>query len=329
MDQHALGAIQRQAQECAETVRRIQMFSRRSPKSKFTYFSLNDVVRDVVESMEHHWSSDSGNPWSGIQLEADLQWVPPMYAHVSGLKEAISSLVENAVAVLPEGGKVSLTTRCVNNEVILEVADNGPGIESADLKRIFEPFFTTKGPASSGLGLSIAYNLINQMEGVLSVKSSPGVGTTFTVRFPASSDEDSGIPDSKEKTPNIRNLHVLVVDDEPLVAGMLRTFLESSRHNASVYLEGEEAVIAFLRGAFDLVVVDLGMPVMDGWEVSRRINEINPNVPIIVATGWNMSVEDGQEQGAVIDSVLRKPFSMIELSEAIEVAMKTRRAGKG
>lgn len=329
VDHHALGAIQRQAQECAETVRRIQMFSRRSPKSKFTYFSLNDVVRDVVESMEHHWSSDSGNPWSGIQLEADLQWVPPMYAHVSGLKEAISSLVENAVAVLPEGGKVSLTTRCVNNEVILEVADNGPGIESADLKRIFESFFTTKGPASSGLGLSIAYNLINQMEGVLSVKSSPGVGTTFTVGFPASSDEDSGIPDSKEKTPNIRNLHVLVVDDEPLVAGMLRTFLESSGHNASVYLEGEEAVIAFRRGAFDLVVVDLGMPVMDGWEVSRRINEINPNVPIIVATGWNMSVEDGQEQGAVIDSVLRKPFSMIELSEAIEVAMKTRRAGKG
>lgn len=71
-DQHALGAIQSQAQECAETVRRIQMFSRRSPRSKFTYFSLNDVVRDVVESMEHHWSSDSGISWSGIQLEADL-----------------------------------------------------------------------------------------------------------------------------------------------------------------------------------------------------------------------------------------------------------------
>ena len=77
-----------------------------------------------------------------------------------------------------------------------------------------------------------------------------------------------------------------------------------------------------------MVVVDLVMPVMDGWEASRRINEINPNVPIIVATGWNMSVEDGQEQGAVIDSVLRKLFSMIELSEAIEVVMKTRCTSK-
>lgn len=237
-------------------------------------------------------------------------------------------MVENAVAVLSEGGKVSLSTRCVNNEVILEVADNGPGIEPADLKRIFEPFFTTKGPASSGLGLSIAYNLINQMEGVLSVKSSPGGGTTFTARFPALSDESSAGTASEEKAANILNLQVLVVDDDPLVVGMLRTFLESSGHNATVYLEGEEAVTAFREGAFDLVVVDLGMPLMDGWEVSRRINEINPNMPIIVATGWNMSVDEGQEQGAVIDSVLRKPFSMIELAEAIEVAMKTRRKSK-
>ena len=114
MEQHAFSTTQRQAQDSAETVYRIKMFSRRSPKSKFTYCFLNDLVRYVVESMEHPWSSDSGNPWSGIQLEAYLQWVPPMYAHVPGLKEAISSLVEDAVAVLPEGGKVPLRTRCVN-----------------------------------------------------------------------------------------------------------------------------------------------------------------------------------------------------------------------
>lgn len=105
VDQHALNAIQHQAQECAETVRRIQMFSRRSPVSKFTYFSINDVVRDVVESMESHWTGKSDTVWSGIQLEADLQWVAPMHAIFASLKEVISSLVENAVVALPEGAR--------------------------------------------------------------------------------------------------------------------------------------------------------------------------------------------------------------------------------
>ena len=324
-DQHALDAIQQQAQECAETVRRIQLFSRRSPRSKFTYFSINDVVRDVVESMEHNWSGDSSKTMSGIQLEADLQWVPPVHAHIANLKEGISSLVENAVAALPEGGKVSLRTYCVGDEVVIEVTDDGHGIDPADLRRIFEPFFTTRGPASSGLGLSIAYNLVNQMDGVLTVESKLGVGTTFTVRFPAQSAELLTRSRTEDKTPSIGNLDVLVVDDEPLVAGMLRTFLESAGHHATVFLEGQGAVEAFREREYDLVIVDLGMPEMDGWEVSRHINGINSQVPIIMATGWNMTVDDGEEQGAVIDSVLRKPFAMVELAGAIEMAIKNRR----
>ena len=235
-------------------------------------------------------------------------------------------MVENAVAALPEGGKISLRTRSVGNEVLLEVADNGHGIDRAELRRIFEPFFTTKGPASSGLGLSIAYNLVNQMDGVLTVESKLGVGTTFTVRFPAQSAELTAMSGSENQARRSSNLDVLVVDDEPLVAGMIRTFLESAGHHATVFLEGQGAVESFRAGEFDLVVVDLGMPDMDGWEVSRQISGINPHVPIIMATGWNMTVEDGQEQGVVIDSVLRKPFAMVELTEAIEVAMKRRQA---
>ena len=81
------------------------MFSRRSPVSKFTYFPINDVVRDVVESMESHWTGKSDTVWSGIQLEADLQWVAPMHAIFASLKEVISSLVENTVVALPEGAR--------------------------------------------------------------------------------------------------------------------------------------------------------------------------------------------------------------------------------
>ena len=83
---------------------------------------------------------------------------------------------------------------------------------------------------------------------------------------------------------------------------------------------------AFEKGEFDLAIVDLGMPGMDGWEVSPRINELRRDVPIIVATGWNMTVQDGEDHGAVIDMVLRKPFDMSGLADSIEEVTKRRQA---
>ncbi len=136
-DSTALSAIQLQAQNCAGTVRRIQLFSRTVPKNKFTYISINDVVRDVVESMEHLWAGNAGQDRSGVHLEADLQWVPPVHAHLTSLNETVVSLIENAVSALPEGGKVSLRTTYSEDQVLLEVGDNGAGIEPADMGRIF------------------------------------------------------------------------------------------------------------------------------------------------------------------------------------------------
>ena len=89
-------------------------------------------------------------------------------------------------------------------------------------------------------------------------------------------------------------------------------------------MEGAEAVESFRSSAFDLVVVDLGMPHMDGWEVTRRINEIRPEVPIIISTGWNMTIDDAIEHGVVVATVLRKPFTMVELIEALSSAAANR-----
>jgi CheY-like chemotaxis protein len=120
---------------------------------------------------------------------------------------------------------------------------------------------------------------------------------------------------------------VLVVDDEPLVAGMLQTLLESVGHRTAVCLGGVEAVEVFKNRPFDLVIVDLAMPEVDGWEVSRRMNQTRPAVPIIVATGWNMKVEDGEDRGAVVSAVLKKPFGLDELNGAIAAVIKASPAG--
>ena len=326
-DRPALAAIQKQAQECAETVRRIQVFARRITPEKFTYFSINDVVREVAELTHLEWGSESKQSWTGIKVETFLKWVPPVHSHYTNLREAVTSLVNNAVAALPEGGNVSLRTSSCGEEVILEVADNGVGIDPSHLNRIFDPFFTTRGPASSGLGLSIAYNLVSQSGGTLSVASEQGLGTTFTARFPGAPAGVATSLDADVIEPDVRCLHVLVAEDEPLVAGMLRRFLESVGHDVTVCLNGAEAIEAFENKEFDLLVVDLAMPKVDGWEVSHRVNDLRPQVPIIVVTGWNMTVEDGREQGAIVDSVLRKPFAKADLIEAVDHVTGYRRSG--
>jgi len=112
------------------------------------------------------------------------------------------------------------------------------------------------------------------------------------------------------------------VDDEPRILEILQAMLESCGHRVTTCLSGEQAVAVFQQDAFDLAVVDLGMRQMDGWEVSRRLNQIHPQIPIIMATGWNVSAADSQEQGAKVKAILKKPFGMEQLTRAVATALQ-------
>ena len=97
------------------------------PLAKFTYFSINEVIRQVIELKKPAWSSGNKQSCTGIGLKTSLHWVPPIHAHYDSLKEVVTSLVNNAVAALPEGGTVSLRTSISDGEVLLEVADEWSG----------------------------------------------------------------------------------------------------------------------------------------------------------------------------------------------------------
>jgi CheY-like chemotaxis protein len=233
------------------------------------------------------------------------------------------------VDALPQGGVVNVKTRKIlpapngNGElggILVEVRDNGVGIPPLQLNRAFDAFSTTKGPARSGLGLSIAYSLITQQGGQISVDSREGKGTAVTITLPhrtgAVGRAGYGSPAGAQ-----RGLSILVVEDEPQVAGVYRTFLETFGHRVVACFSGADALEAFHSRDFHLALVDLGMPGMDGWEVSHRMLQQRPNFPIIVATGWNVSVEDCREQGIGVRAVLKKPFGMYDLDRAVQEAL--------
>jgi PAS domain S-box-containing protein len=316
----ALSAIQEQSVDCANTVRRIQLFSREVPKSHFSHFSINQLIENVIQSTDALRGNRPDTQGIGIKVQTELADLARINAYEAGLEEALSSLAVNAAEALPNGGIVTFRTRATGDRVLIEISDNGVGIDREVIHRVFDAFFTTKGPASSGLGLSIAYNLVTQQGGTITVDSQKGKGTTFTIDLSYPVPEAPMVP-IPPQTALRRPLSVLVVDDEPMVADVFRTFLETAEHRVVTCLTGSGALEALQDQVFDLALIDLGMPIMNGWEVSRRINQLNPGFPIILATGWNVSVEEGREHGAEIRAVLKKPFGMQDLFSAIDQAV--------
>ena len=190
-------------------------------------------------------------------------------------------------------------------------------------ERIFDPFFTTKGMGrGTGLGLATVYGIIKGHRGMITVDSEPGQGTTFTLYLPASEKD----PAEKEKSAEqlLRGTEtILLVDDEKMVLAVSRELLESLGYRVYAAGSGQEAVAVYMekRGGIDLVILDMVMPGISGGETFDRLREINPEVKVLLASGYSI---DGQAQEILdrgCDGFIQKPFRLKELSRRVREAL--------
>ncbi|MEW6281165.1 MAG: ATP-binding protein [Candidatus Eremiobacterota bacterium] len=212
------------------------------------------------------------------------------------LRQILLNLLDNAVK-FTDFGKVSLTSQVKpadgQVEVLLEVCDTGPGIALDRLEKIFEPFVQvddtlTRAHGGTGLGLSISRELARLMGGDLEVESRPGLGSTFRLRvgFPRVACEERSL-DMPEPCAE-RTLRVLVAEDNPVNQRVFVRMLEKWGHTAILVTDGQQALESLEAGGFDVVLMDIQMPGLDGLEVTRRIRELEadgrPRVPIVALT---------------------------------------------
>lgn len=204
------------------------------------------------------------------------------------------------------------------------VRDTGCGIEEGDIERVFEPFFTTKSLSNgTGLGLSTVYGIIKDMEGIIKVESEPYKGTEFRVYFP----EHKGKKDKGSITSGpalIRGKgRILLVDDEEPIVNWCRQLLNAIGYDVVAKTSSIEALEEFKnsKDKFDLVLTDLSMPEMSGIDLSKKINSIDKDIPVILCTGFNdgHSAESLKQYGIV--SVLLKPMVASEFAEVIKEAL--------
>ena len=327
-----LDIIIKTAEDGAKTVKRIQDFARQRRDHDFELVSIDQILMDASEITRPRWKNCAEA--SNIHITLDLQIGSDalVMGDDSELREVLVNMVFNAIDAMPEGGTLSLSSRTVNESVILKVVDSGVGMYPEVRSRIFDPFFTTKGKAGLGLGLAVSFGIIRRHGGTIEVESQYGRGTEFRITLPlaklaekgvaaveqAASEVTTSLPPALSLPPQERGrMRLLVVDDEDFVRDLLGEMLEGE--HCDVYLAGggSEALSVFREMEFDGVFTDVGMPGMSGWELAREIRQINTRVPIAVITGWGEAVGSKEQRAAGVNWVVAKPFTADRIAELV------------
>ncbi len=275
-----------------------------------------------------------------ICLSRDLDdSLPLIEADKSQIQQVIMNLITNAAeAIGNRPGKVIVTT---NQEmmttkldglcpytgellppgqyVTLQVSDNGSGMNEATLAKIFDPFYTTKF-TGRGLGLAAVLGIVRGHEGGVKVDSKPGQGTTFTFYFPAS----SLVKPHCQTTDNVRAAgstqgYILIIDDEPPILEAVRDILELDGLHALTAADGRTGIELYrkMRDNIHLVLLDLSMPEMSGEETLTQLQEIDPDVPVLLSSGYSETVAVHRIRSLGVLGFLQKPYDADKLLNAV------------
>ncbi len=308
--------ITEQIDRISNILSRLMDFARPAPPalSMVDVSSLLDKVLDFVAP---------GLRKQGIEVIKDYdRELPLIKADPSQLEQVFLNLLINAQHALEgrEKARIRVSTRHhkSQNKVIVEIEDNGCGISSRHLKTIFDPFFTTKPPGKgTGLGLSISNSIVENHYGRLEIKSKEGEGTKAIITLPINIEElrelDSLSSISVQRDSfNIRP-HILIVDDETHIQEILMETLESESMSATACSNGMEALELIEKKRFDLLLLDMKMPVLDGLSLINAIRSRDMHIPIIVITGMATHEEMKEAISKGVYKCIRKPFHIKSL----------------
>jgi signal transduction histidine kinase/CheY-like chemotaxis protein len=293
---------------CAALVKSLLRFSRHATQD-LQAVDLNDLVRRTLVLAERLLGF-------GIHVTLDLEeGLAPVQGDMAGLEQVVMNLALNARDAMPEGGKLTLSTRRQGEEALLAISDSGKGISEDVLPRIFDPFFTTKGVGKgSGLGLAMVFGIVQAHGGRIEVESPPGLGTTFRISLPlqpGGAAQPAAAGEGEEGS--FAGRRILVVEDELPLRELLADGFTTRRAQVETGRDGSEGWMLWRGSRYDLVVSDQRMPSMTGLELLANIRATGSQVPVILISGFGL---EGAEVELERDPRLRflaKPFSFKQL----------------
>jgi PAS domain S-box-containing protein len=305
------------ANDGAEIVQRLKNFSQIYIQHNDEPVNINKAIIETIDFLKPKWYNIPLSQGITISIDTDLKTVPDILATVAEIREVLSNIILNAIEAMPEGGTITIKTEHVENFIILSISDTGTGMSSETKKHLFEPFFTTDKSKGTGLGLSVSYGIIKKFGGNISVESKLNEGSTFTITLPVI--KPKTIKKEKANLGHHEGISrdILVIDDEENICALLKEFLNKEGYNVTVAVGGDKGFEMVKKHAFPIIITDLNMPKISGWELARYVKLKNPETIIIMLSGWEETIQELNAKEPTIDFILQKPVSFNKLSEFI------------
>jgi PAS domain S-box-containing protein len=328
-----LDNIMKATERATDLVRQILTFSRQD-KTERSPVMLNKVVMEALKLLR-------ASVPATINIQINLAESPTVLANATAVHQALMNLGTNAwhamrdrpgtlsveMVVMEADDRLvaSLPEPLPGRYVRLSVRDTGCGMDQATLERIFDPFFTTKPVGEgTGLGLAVVHGVMKNHGGAVTVESQPGVGTAFHLYFPVIETKAAGHETEFSPLPRGRGERILFLDDELPLANAGKKMLTGLGYVVTMKTSAPEAVAAVRAqpDAFDLVITDLTMPVMDGLTLGGELRQIRPRLPIILMTGYSgmMTADKARELG--FSELLDKPCTARKLAETVQRVLR-------
>ncbi len=319
----------------ASLVKQLLIFARKT-EALLETVSINNLIGEFSKLLQETFPKT-------IIISTSLQQdLPTIVADASQIHQVLLNLCLNARDAMPKSGTLSISTKTIEGQdvcsrfakatarqyVRIEISDTGIGMDDATRQRVFEPFFTTKGPGKgTGLGLAVVFGIIEHHSGFIDVRSAPGKGTSFTIYLPIPEhrlEEMQPIKMRLEEIPGGTET-ILIIEDEERLRKLVKASLVSKGYTVLAAEDGIQGVEMYRSHQKEIAVVlsDVGLPLLNGQDVFRRIREINPEAKVIFASGFFDPETKSQMYRAGLKNFIQKPYIQDEVLQKIREAIDT------
>jgi PAS domain S-box-containing protein len=326
----SLAEILKAGTRAGELVKRILAFSR-PQEQKMQVVQLQLVIEEALKLIRATLPAR-------IRIETRFAAdVPPARVDSVQIHQVIVNLATNAAhAIGQKNGTIHVCLDAVNvsaddrhgvgkleegTYLRLYVSDTGCGMDRATLNRIFDPFFTTKKQGEgTGLGLSVVHGIVTSHNGAISVTSQPEQGTAFHLYFPVATEAPEAMVDAPKEPTQTRSGHILYVDDEEALVFLATRLLERCGYRVSGFTNAITALKQFRENPveFDVLVTDLSMPGMSGFELTEEIHRTRSDIPVVLTSGYLQAEDQEKAEKLGIRETIQKPATADKLAGALE-----------
>lgn len=311
------------ANRVAGIVEKLLTFARRNRPDK-EYVDINSIISNILDMRSYEMRINN------IEVTTQLvSFLPRTMANVGQLQQVFLNVIlnaEQAMAGAHGRGKLYVKTECVDSSIRVSIIDDGPGIAGENIDKLFNPFFTTKeASGGTGLGLSVSYGIINEHGGKIYAKSTLGESTTFIIELPIVA--EIGRPKitepSKQYSQKQTKAKIMVVDDEPTICQAIDRLLTKAGHQVETFSSAQTALLKLKTVKYDLILLDIKMPGMNGIEFYKRIKKIDPSVQqrVLCITGDIISIENKVFLDTAGIPCVTKPFGVDELMGQVNLVL--------